>query len=178
MEDRDVSAKFQCTRRKSEYSIKGLMNPCQYCGSQSRADATHCESCGTYLSAPTPERLAVLVSRLRYRQMFLTPLWAMLAALFLPSGLILLLIDSSRFAQFLRPDHQVVQKIAAVVFLSLGALSIFMGYRMHRKLSGGATAPSRGRTFLFLLSGLLFFIAIGLGLFGTLCLTYIFSGVP
>src|SRR5436190_1759838 len=131
------------------------MNRCGYCGNQNDADAPHCPSCGTDLAAPTPETLAVLVSRLSYRQMFLAPVWALLASLFLPSGLALLLGDSTGFPEFWRPNYRLYQAIAAFMFLSLGTLSIIVGYRVHRKLSRPPGAPSRRRTLIFLLSGLL-----------------------
>ena len=141
------------------------MNTCRYCGNQSDSDVTHCPSCGTDLSEPTPETLAFLVSRLNYRQMFLAPLWALQAALFLPSGLILLLLG-----------NHIYQRAAATVFLALGTLSIIVGRRVHHKLAGPPNVPSRCCTFTFVATGLLFFVAIGGGLFIAVFLLYIFSG--
>jgi len=154
------------------------MNVCQYCGKENESNVTRCCECGTDVDELSPDTLAVDPIRLTSGRMLLISLWAFFIAMFIPSGVALLLADSSRFASFHPPDFEIIQKTAGGVLLALGLIAVYVGLRMWRRFSTDPTTPTKKNAWFFLFAGLLFLAAMACGLIGSLFLTYIFCGVP
>ena len=154
------------------------MNACGYFGKEQDETAAQCRECGTDLSEPPAETLATAATRWTFGQMLIAAVAAFLITLFIPSGLILLVADSSRFASFHDPDFAVRQKTAAGVFVALGVTAGFVGYWMAARLRRTPLARSKRRSLAFLFAGLVFLGAIGFGVIGAPFLVYCFCGVP
>ena len=154
------------------------MNVCGYCGKENHATAAICRECGTDLLPSRPGTLATAATRWTFGQMLVMAATAFFIAVFIPSGLVLLLADSSRFASLQSPHYAAEQKLAACIFIALGLTAGLVGYWLATRLRRQPVEPSKQRTSLFLCAGLLFPIATGFGLVGALFLAYCFSGVP